>query len=120
MVEKIKDLCKRNNMSVAALEKAAKLGGGSISRWDTSMPSIDKVIRVAEVFGLTVNDLAYENPPKAPYLTDKEQFLLETFRGLNEEGQRRLLEQARFFSSAPEYSYNYIKNTDSTINAKEA
>lgn len=57
MFEKIKQLCKMNEISFSRLEKELKLANGSISKWKKIVPGIDKVIKVANYFNVSVDDL---------------------------------------------------------------
>lgn len=57
MLDRIKELCKNNRMSLSALEKAAGLSCGSLCRWDENRPSVDKVAAVARVLNTTVDYL---------------------------------------------------------------
>ena len=54
MFEKIEELCKKENISVSALE--AKLGFGkcTIVKWKTSNPTVDKLKKVADYFGKSI------------------------------------------------------------------
>lgn len=61
MVERIKELCHRNGITVAALEAALGFGNGSIRKWDSNSPSLDKVKKVAVFFGISVSDLIGED-----------------------------------------------------------
>lgn len=53
----IKALCKKNHISISALEKAVGLSNGVISRWDESSPRLENVQLVAEYFGVSVDEL---------------------------------------------------------------
>ena len=62
LLEKIKKVCEEKHLSLAQVEKEAGLGKNTIFRWDPEkngsvVPTIDKVRRVADVLGVTVNDL---------------------------------------------------------------
>jgi transcriptional regulator with XRE-family HTH domain len=57
LLEKIQRLCKTNKITIARLEREAGLGGGTISKWETSSPSGDKLLKVAEYFGVSVDYL---------------------------------------------------------------
>ena len=57
MLDKIKGLCKENGMSVSQLEQALGFGNKAIYKWDEQMPSIDRVKKVADYFGVTVDFL---------------------------------------------------------------
>ena len=57
MLEIIQDLCYKRGVTIAELERKANLGNGTIRRWDKSYPSIDKVMRVARVFNVSLEYL---------------------------------------------------------------
>lgn len=57
MLERIKQLCENHNLTIAALERKANVGRGSIGRWDTNAPSIDKVQKVASYFNVSLDYL---------------------------------------------------------------
>ena len=50
-------LCERNNISIARLEKECGLGNATIRAWKTSAPSVDKLKRVADYLGVTIDSL---------------------------------------------------------------
>ena len=58
--DKIKELCMRKGMSVRELERKAGLGTGAVSKWNVSSPTVDRLKSVAEVLGVTINDLVEE------------------------------------------------------------
>lgn len=60
LATKIRKLCREKNISVSTLEEKTELGKNSIYDWDKSVPSVDKVKRVADYFGTTVDDLLRE------------------------------------------------------------
>lgn len=66
MVEQIKQLCVKNGTSIKALEKELGFGNGTIRRWDTSKPSIDKILKVAEKFSVSASYLTGEEQQKKP------------------------------------------------------
>lgn len=55
--ENIERLCKENHISVSGLEKACGLGNATIKGWKQSDPSVGRLMKVAEYFGISVNDL---------------------------------------------------------------
>ena len=57
MVNKIKALCQKMNTSIPKLEKEMGFGNGAIYNWDRNAPSIDKVQKVADYFGVTIDSL---------------------------------------------------------------
>lgn len=55
--ENIKKRCKEKGLSIAKLERAAKLSVGSISHWRTSDPKVGNVKAVADCLGCTIDEL---------------------------------------------------------------
>ncbi len=57
LYERIKELCKRNGTTISALEKELGFGRGSLSKIDKHRPSNEKLQKIAEYFGITVDQL---------------------------------------------------------------
>lgn len=57
MYSKIKELCKKHNVSVTELESKLDFSRGSLCKWDVNAPSITKVKAVADYFGTSVDEL---------------------------------------------------------------
>lgn len=55
--DKIKEICKVKGISVAYLERQAGLSNGSVSKWNNSRPTIDKLCLVAKVLDITLEEL---------------------------------------------------------------
>lgn len=66
MFERIQDLCLKRGITVAELERKANLGNGSIRRWGTAYPSVDKVDRVAKVLHSSIEFLYTGTEQNAP------------------------------------------------------
>ena len=64
ILERVKDLCYKQGMTVAELERKADLGNGSVRRWCTSIPAADKLQRAAITLGTTMDYLLTGNEPK--------------------------------------------------------
>ena len=62
IVERIRQLCARNDISIAALERQLNFGNGTIGRWSTASPTVERLGKVADYFGVSVD-----------YLTGREQ-----------------------------------------------
>ena len=60
LYENIVTLCKEKNVSISRLERECGFGNATVRGWAVSSPSIAKVQKVAEFFGVTVNDLLKE------------------------------------------------------------
>lgn len=57
ILENIKRLCKERGITVSALEKESGLKNATITKWDTSVPKVDNLKKVADYFGVTVDEL---------------------------------------------------------------
>lgn len=63
MLENIKRLCALQGLTIQQLEDRAQISAGTIGRWGRDgklMPSVDKVKRVADTLGVTVDELLKE------------------------------------------------------------
>lgn len=57
IVERIRNLCDAQGLTLASLERKLDFGNGTIRRWDKTLPSGDKLLKVAEQFNVTVDYL---------------------------------------------------------------
>ena len=60
LYDKIKCLCAKSGISIARMERETDLGVKTVQRWNEISPSVDKVKRVADYFGVTVDELMGE------------------------------------------------------------
>lgn len=59
---KIKELINNTQkLSVSRLEKELGFGSGTIRRWQTNDPGLEKVIKVADYFNVSINELIPDN-----------------------------------------------------------
>lgn len=72
LVENIRLLCKETGTSIPKLENYFGWGHGAIYKWDTNKPSIDKLQKVADYFGVSLIRLTSAAP------SDEMEELLET------------------------------------------
>ena len=88
MLDRIKDLCKQSNISIAELERNLGFGNGSIRKWDTSSPSISNVLKVADYFDVTIQCIVDEKPlskeaielaAQFDLMSDKQQSLIKCY-----------------------------------------
>lgn len=75
--ERIEKLRREQKISQGKLEKQLEFSNGSISKWKNSMPTPDRLKKVADHFGVTVDYLmtgeeASEKKEKSPELTAKD------------------------------------------------
>lgn len=54
ILKKIEELSKKQGISITSLEKKLSFGNGTIRSWDKCSPSIEKLKRVADYFGVSI------------------------------------------------------------------
>ena len=52
---KIKELCTERSTTIAEIERTLKFSNGSVSKWGKSSPSVEKLKKVADYFGVSVD-----------------------------------------------------------------
>ena len=57
LTERINELLNSRGISVRQLERDLGFGNATVRTWDTHVPSMDKVAKVADYFGVTVDYL---------------------------------------------------------------
>lgn len=83
MVSKIKELCKANGTSIAALERQLGFGNGVIGRWDRSVPNYDRLRAVADALNVTVAELTGdEGTKKSPAVSSEGELNAELIKRL--------------------------------------
>jgi transcriptional regulator with XRE-family HTH domain len=54
-------ICEEKNISIARLEKETGFALGTVRIWGAVMPSIDKMVKVADFLGVSVDELCERN-----------------------------------------------------------
>lgn len=57
LIDNVKALCEKRGITVAELERKTGTGNGVIGRWDESSPRVATLQKVAEYFGVTLDEL---------------------------------------------------------------
>ena len=96
LTEQIHELAKQNGTSFSGIEKALHFGNGTIRAWDQSKPSYDKVVAVADFFGVSIDTLV--GRASGDYIAEDERQLLALFRSMNAEGRAYLMQTAEMAS----------------------
>lgn len=107
MVAIIKDLCKAKGLkNLHELETAIGVGQNTIYKWDSSPTSIEKVLKVADYFGVSVDFLLerQEILQKYNFLSQDEDELLQIYRAVSIEGKAAILTAARAFAGQVDYT----------------
>ena len=102
ILDNVKQLCEEHdNLSINRLEKEAEMTRGSLAKWDTTSPGIDKLVKVANYFHVSVVRLLdgtkYEQPADtmADGLNDLQKELIELVAHLTEDEALVLLAGAK-------------------------
>lgn len=66
MYDQIRKLCEVNNISVQQLSREIDVSKNTIGRWDTNCPSVDKVMKVADYFNVSMDYLCGRTEKKEP------------------------------------------------------
>jgi len=65
ILDNIKRLCRERNLSIHALEKETGIANGVIDNWGSGRPRVDLLKKVADYFGVTVDELLREGTADA-------------------------------------------------------
>ena len=57
MIETIRELCKKNNITPTKLEEELGFSQGLISRWKDKTPNIDRIIDIADYFHVSLDEV---------------------------------------------------------------
>ncbi len=90
----------------AQVAKATGIGKSTFSDWKSgrSIPKADKLQKIADYFGVTVDYLRGKDTAPAPDLSEDEAELLRLFRMFNESGRSRALCALKELSEIPRYT----------------
>ncbi len=67
LVENVSRLCKERNTTIFSLERELGIGNGTIGKWKgrARSPRLETVKRIADYFGVTVDELLSDQPIQA-------------------------------------------------------
>ena len=105
MVEKIKELCKENKVSVLKLETSLGFGNGTIGKWKKHTPSHDKLKKVADFFGVSVDyilgntDTKEKDPVISDEVSEQRKRLMEQLSSLSPDQLDQALSYIEFLAS---------------------
>lgn len=54
IVERVRDLAEKNGHTIASVERELGFGQGSVRNWNKAAPSADKLYKVAQMFGVSM------------------------------------------------------------------
>lgn len=85
MIDRIKKLCKINNINIAKLEKETGLSNGQIGKWKERQPRADLLYNVANYFNVSMEYLLTGKKEEPEEIK-----LLKNYRLADERGKRRI------------------------------
>ena len=108
--ERIEELRKSTGMSQGKLEKELGFSNGSISKWKNSTPKYDRLQKIADYFGVSVEYLmtGKEGESNAPELTTKDE--RDIAKDLD-----RIMGEIKKGDDSPLY-YNGVEIDDASLN----
>lgn len=62
----VERITSKTGLKLAQIERELGFGNGTIRKWDTSFPSIDKVVAVADLINVSIDYLAGREIKKEP------------------------------------------------------
>ena len=98
IVERIKELCKINEISIKSLEKELNIGNGSIAKWTKSTPSVENILKISKRFNVSLDWLVTGKEEKD--LSRDEKKLVELYRNTNDIGQPLTMKHAEDIQQA--------------------
>lgn len=102
----IYEICRQKGISVRELERQCAFPQGSIRRWVSVSPGIDKVAKVADVLGCTIDELCgrvpQDNPRDESLLTG----FIEEMRSKSDfsDDEKTIIRKFRMLSDSDKYS----------------
>lgn len=68
LLMRIMELCERDDIKIAQLERKLDFGNGTIRKWDKTIPSGDKLAKVADNFNVSIDYLLGRDEKSLPDL----------------------------------------------------
>lgn len=104
LYESIKNVAKSRGCSIAQMEKDLGLGKSVVSKYDEHAPSIEKIVKIADYFNVSIDTLIGRNTSTS--ITEEELMLLTYIRQMNSKGRERILEEADTMVQSKKYNAN--------------
>ena len=102
IVERIKDLCIAENITIKELERIIQISNRSIRHWNEKTPSVERVLLVADHFNVSLDWLV--TGKESGNLTPEEQLLVDHYRRADNRGKRSIMRTAESESAELESS----------------
>lgn len=90
MVNEIKEIAKKNGITIAKIERDLNFANGYIRKWDTQKPSYDRLLAVAKYLNVPVNYLIETNE-----IQKEEAEIISFYRKADDRGKDRIYKTAK-------------------------
>lgn len=80
MVDRLEKLCKQHKTNFSKLEKNLGFANGSLKKSDPAKIGADRVKKLADYFGVSMEYIMTGEAPAAPMLSDIEARIIEAYR----------------------------------------
>ena len=107
IVERIRQLCREYNISIAYIEKKLGFANGYISKMKSDNVTYDRLSRIADFLHVTPQYLFSGDYEKTQLLSEDEQALLAAYRALNLHAKMRALENIQDMTELPKNTRRY-------------
>lgn len=85
MVDRLETLCKQHKTNFSKLEKTLGFANGSLKKSDPAKIGADRVKKLADYFGVSMEYIMTGETPAAPVLSDIERQIIEAYRRMSPE-----------------------------------
>lgn len=85
MVDRLETLCKQHKTNFSKLEKTLGFANGSLKKSDPAKIGADRVKKLADYFGVSMEYIMTGETPAAPVLSDIEKQIIEAYRRMSPE-----------------------------------
>ena len=85
MVDRLETLCKQHKTNFSKLEKTLGFANGSLKKSDPAKIGADRVKKLADYFGVSMEYIMTGETPAAPVLSDVEKQIIEAYRRMSPE-----------------------------------
>lgn len=96
--ERVKQACKERHIPVSKIEQHFGFSNGYIAQMKDEFIPYDRIAKIADYLGTSVQYLMTGEEKNGPVLTEQEKRLLENFRALSENGKRIIEETSKALS----------------------
>lgn len=101
LYDSIKTVAKSKGCSITKIENDLGLGKSVVSKYDEHAPSIEKIVKIADYLGVSVDTLIGRKTNTS--ITEDELMLLTYLRQMNSVGIHRLIEEADTMVQSKKY-----------------